>query len=186
MTSRDAVLAAAQRCLNIDPTASMAQIATAAGIGRATLHRHFANRDVLIHEIGSRSLDRWEDSLAAVRIAEVAASGEPDLLRAALDDLLVRFVDDLEDFGVALTDTTVANAPVLRERGARLFEQEVVLYAAAQEAGLIRSDVSARWIGHAVYGLLVSVRDGLSAGDLARRDAADLLRSTLLDGLVAR
>lgn len=183
MSTREGILAAAQRCLNVDPTASMAQIATAAGIGRATLHRHFDNRRVLVHEIGSRSLDRWEESLAAVGAETVGASGDPAPLRAALDDLVGRFVDDLEDFGVSLTDPMVANSPVLRERCLAIFDIEVGLYAAAQRAGVIRGDVPAVWIGHTVYGQLVAVRDALLRGDIARRDAADLMRTTLWVGI---
>ena len=60
MASRDEILATAQRHLNLDPRASMAVLASAAGVGRATLHRHFASREDLLHELGTRSLDRWE------------------------------------------------------------------------------------------------------------------------------
>lgn len=181
--STDTVLAAAQRCLNDDPTASMAQIAAAAGVGRATLHRHFSSRDALLHEIGSRSLDRWADSMAAADLLGAAESGDPGRIRACIADLLTRYVDDLEDFGVALTDTTVTTSPDLRERSAELFDLEVTLYEAAQQAGVLRPQSSPRWVGHAVYGLLVAVREGIAEGDLARRDGIGLVRSTLLDGL---
>ncbi|TYL50101.1 TetR/AcrR family transcriptional regulator [Nocardioides sp. BGMRC 2183] len=181
--STDTVLAAAQRCLNDDPTASMAQIAAAAGVGRATLHRHFSSRDALLHEIGSRSLDRWADSMAAADLVGAAESRDPARIRACIADLLTRYVDDLEDFGVALTDTTVTTSPDLRERSAELFDLEVTLYEAAQQAGVLRPQSSPRWVGHAVYGLLVAVREGIAEGDLARRDGIGLVRSTLLDGL---
>ena len=39
MSTRDTVLAAAQRLLTTDPTASMARIATAAGVGRRSSKR---------------------------------------------------------------------------------------------------------------------------------------------------
>lgn len=180
MSTRDTVLGAAQRLLTTDPTASMAQIAAAAGVGRATVHRHFASREELLHEIGRRSLDTWAASLASV--ADAAASGDPTRIRAALEDLLAQFVADAEAAGIALTDPTVINEPGLRARAEVLFAEEVALYAAAQEAGVLRADVPARWLGHTVYGLLVSVRDALVAGDVARRDAVDLVRSTFFEG----
>ncbi|GAA1502448.1 TetR/AcrR family transcriptional regulator [Nocardioides humi] len=186
MSTRDTVLVAAQRLLTTQPTASMAEIAAAAGVGRATVHRHFANREELLHEIGARSLDRWAESLVAAGVAEAAASADPARIRAGLDDVLARFVADLEDFGVALTDPTVVNSPALQERCQALFAEEVALYAAAQAAGVLRADVPARWLGHSVYGLLVAVRDALLAGDIARRDAEALVRSTFLDGGAAR
>lgn len=184
MSTRDTVLAAAQRLLTTDPTASMAQIAAAAGVGRATVHRHFASREELLHEIGRRSLDTWEASLATV--ADAGRSGDADRIRAALEELLGLFVADAEEAGIALTDPTVLNEPSLKARADVLFAEEVALYAAAQDAGVLRSDVPARWLGHAVYGLLVSVRDALVAGDVARRDAASLVRSMFFEGGAAR
>lgn len=184
MSTWDTVLGAAQRLLTTDPTASMAQIAAAAGVGRATVHRHFASREELLHEIGRRSLDTWAASLASV--ADAAGSGDAVRIRAALEDLIAQFVADAETAGIALTDPTVINEPTLRARAEVLFAEEVALYAAAQAAGVLRADVPARWLGHTVYGLLVSVRDALVAGDVARRDAVDLVRSTFFEGGAAR
>lgn len=186
MSTRDTVLAAAQRLLTTEPTASMAQIATAAGVGRATVHRHFSTREDLLHEIGRRSLDRWEESIHRAGVSAAVASGDPERIRTCLGDLIDRFVADSEDFGIALTDPTVINEPGLRARAEVLFADEVTLYAAAQDAGLLRADVPARWLGHTVYGLLISVRDALVAGDVARRDAADLVRVTFLEGSASR
>ena len=42
------ILQAAERVLRHDPTASLGQIAAAAGVTRTTVHRRFANRQVLI------------------------------------------------------------------------------------------------------------------------------------------
>lgn len=186
MSTRDTVLAAAQRLLTTDPSASMAQIGAAAGVGRATVHRHFASREDLLREIGSRSLDRWEGILDELAVEEAIASSDAVPMRALVEEMLGRFVADSEESGIALTDSTVINDPGLRQRAEALFEREVAVYAAAQVVGVLRADVPARWLGHSVYGLLIAVRDALVAGDIARRDAADLVRSTFLDGGSAR
>ena len=41
------------------------------------------------------------------------------------------------------------------------------------------------WIAHAVFGLLVGLREALNHGDIAVRDAERLLRLTVLTGVVA-
>jgi len=60
-------------------TASMEDIATAAGIGRATLYRYFANRDELLRAMASASVEEL-----AVQI------GEADLDNAPFDEALTR------------------------------------------------------------------------------------------------
>ncbi len=186
MSTRETVLGAAQRLLTTDPTASMAQIAAAAGVGRATVHRHFASREDLLREIGERSLDRWEEGLGIADVAGALASADADRIRACLAELVRQYVADAEDFGIALTDPTVINDPGLKARADVYLDQEVALYAAAQAAGVLRADLSPRWLGHTLYGLLVGIRDALVAGDVARRDAAELVLSTFLEGSAAR
>ncbi|GAA4811102.1 TetR/AcrR family transcriptional regulator [Nocardioides caeni] len=186
MSSRDAVLAAAPRVLATQPTASMAEIAAAAGVGRATLHRHFASREDLLREIGQRSLDQWAASMDEARVLEAAESGDATVIRACLVDLLTRYVADAQAFGIALTDPTVLNDPELREGAERCFVDELRLHGAAQATGVLRPDVPPRWLGHVLYGLLVAVRDALVEGDIAPRDAAGLVVTAFLEGSGAR
>lgn len=186
MATRDEILAAAQRHLNVDPRASMAVLAAAAGVGRATLHRHFASREDLLHELGTRSMDRWEQSLDAADAAGAADSADAARIEACLRDLLSRFLADSDEFGFALTDGYLTSAPDLLARSDRLVEREVVLYVAAQSTGVLRDDVPARWLGHAVYGLLVAAREAVRDGDIARRDLDTLVLSTFLTGAQSR
>ena len=88
MATRDEVLAAAQRHLNVDPRASMAVLAAAAGVGRATLHRHFASRDDLLHELGTRELDT-ETAAATLGVA-VKYREDAERVKQALDVMLTR------------------------------------------------------------------------------------------------
>ncbi|MAS53372.1 TetR/AcrR family transcriptional regulator [Nocardioides sp.] len=185
MVTTEEILAAAQRHLNVDPRASMAVLASAAGVGRATLHRHFASRDALLHELGTRSLDRWEASLDAAdpeSVEGAADSGDAARITACLQEMFARFLADSDDFGFALTDSYLTSADDLLARSDALVDRETHLYAAAQRAGVLRDDVPTRWLGHAVYGLLVAARDAIRDGDVARRDLDALVMSTFLDG----
>jgi AcrR family transcriptional regulator len=62
------ILDAAARVLSERPSAGMAGIASEAGVGRATLYRHFATRDELIDALESELLDA-----AAAIIAQQSA-----------------------------------------------------------------------------------------------------------------
>ncbi len=185
METRERILVAAQRHLNRHPTASLAELAAAAEVGRATLHRCFAGRDDLLEELGARSLDRWELSLTEAGVATAATGGDARTIRACLTDLLSRYVADSDDFGFALTDTFLLSSEAHMTRSQELFEQEVEFYLAAQRAGVLREDVPAVWLGHAVYGLLVAAREALRLGDLPRRGLEDLVLTTLLAGSAA-
>ena len=184
-SDRNDVLGAAQRLLNSDPGASMSTIAEAAGVSRATLHRHFDSREALLVELGTRSLDQWEQRLDDADAEGVAASGDADRIRTAIQSLVLGYVDDSDDHAFALTDHVIlANAAII-ERTQRLAHREGVLLAAAQAAGVLRADLPLRWLGHAIYGQLVAGREAVRLGDVARRDVPRLVLSTLLTGVAA-
>jgi AcrR family transcriptional regulator len=184
-TREEAILAGATRRLNQNPAASMADLAQAIGISRATLHRHFATRDELLHRLGLRAIGDWEQGYREVGVAEATASGDPEVLAGTLRRLVERYVATIDEYGFALTDDVVAGNDDVREWIERLEEQGVEFIAAAQRAGVLDPDLPARWISDALYGLLIGARDSLRAGNVARRDLADLVVRTLLRGVGA-
>jgi serine phosphatase RsbU (regulator of sigma subunit)/DNA-binding transcriptional ArsR family regulator len=52
--NRERILEAAGKLLEQSPGASLGEIATAAGVSRSTIYRHFTDRDGLLEEIGER------------------------------------------------------------------------------------------------------------------------------------
>jgi AcrR family transcriptional regulator len=183
VSNRDDVLGAAQRLLNLDAAASMGAIAEAAGVSRATVHRHFASREALLVELGTRSLDRWESRMDDGALEEVAASGDASRIRALLEQLVLGYVEDSDDFGFALTDHVILADPALEERTERLAVREALLYAAAQAAGVLRADMPPRWFGYVVCSLLVAGRDALRTGHVTRREVPTTVLSSLLTGV---
>ena len=102
-----------------------------------------------------------------------------------MNELCVQLVRDADEYGFTLTepglrvDDDVAAASEIQQGRERRF------YEAAQRAGVLRNDVPVAWIAHAVFGLLVGLREALNHGDIAVRDAERLLRLTVLTGVVA-
>ncbi|WP_219462056.1 TetR/AcrR family transcriptional regulator [Nonomuraea rhizosphaerae] len=182
---REQLMAAAIQHLNEDPTASMAQLAEAAGISRATLHRHFSGREELMVALGHRALERWDAVQRAAGVQSAVASAEPAELRGALGALLSGLIEVADDYGFGLTDHAMAVNPELLRHSDELEEREIALFTAAQRAGLLRADLPARWLSGTVFGLLVAVREGLRRGDIARRDVPRLLLETFLYGAAA-
>ncbi|WP_244927553.1 helix-turn-helix domain-containing protein [Nocardioides sp. W7] len=185
MPTRDELLDGALRHLNADPAASMAEVAEATGVGRATLHRHFTGRADLVHAIGERCLDRWEQTQAGAGLAEATASGDASAITACVDTMVRSLARDAEDFAFALTEHSLQDFPDLVERTRSLVAVEVAMFSAAQRAGVLRPDVPPAWLSHVVYGVMVAVREALRAGEIGSRAAGDLAVRTFLSGASA-
>ena len=67
--NRERILDAAERLLQQSPSATLADIAAAAGVARSTLHRRFANRDALIEALRERPQTPRSERLSDVRPA---------------------------------------------------------------------------------------------------------------------
>src|SRR5690348_14875162 len=80
--SAAALLDVAVEVLVADPAASLAEVADAAGIGRTTLHKHYATREDLLRAVGHRAIDRWEQVMAAADRAEDGDGGLSALAEA--------------------------------------------------------------------------------------------------------
>jgi AcrR family transcriptional regulator len=182
MADEETILATATRRLNEAPTASMADLAAAIGISRATLHRHFATREALLHRVGLRAVARWERIHDDIGLEAATASGDAATLEAALRPLLRGYLVTIAEFGFALTDHFVTGLPDVVEWADRLEEREIAFVAAAQRAGVLDPGLPPRWISDALYGLLIGARDGLRRGDFARRDAEELVFTTFMRG----
>src|SRR5437868_11450972 len=179
--TRDQIVAAAIQHLNHDPAASMAEIAKATGVSRATLNRHFAGREELLIALGHHAMDDWEAAQEEGGFEAAACSTDPEVIIDALQAYLRGLVTHAEQHSFALTDLGMS-IPELRERSDRLESREIALFEAAQRAGVLRSDLPARWISNVGYGLLLAVRESLNRGDVARRDLPRVLNETFFHG----
>lgn len=83
--TREAILRAASSALRTHERAGMADIATASGVSRATLYRHFATREKLLLEMGRFAAEESVRALDAANIDAVpAAEGLARMTRALL------------------------------------------------------------------------------------------------------
>jgi TetR/AcrR family transcriptional regulator, mexCD-oprJ operon repressor len=152
------------------PEASMQEIAEAAGVHRATVHRHFATRGELLRAVRVRALDEFQAVLADPELAALPAGAALERLTRRSLELgdrrrLYRVVPSFDD----LTDT----------RGDALRAPVGALLARAQDAGLVRRDVPPTMLAAAWAGLVLIALPLIGGGELDL-DAAERFVLTLL------
>lgn len=131
----EAILGAAREALAADPGTSLNAIAERAGVHRATLHRHFPNRERLLERLMSAFLDAIDEA-----VFEVDPEAE-DLL-AEIEALTRR------TYTVNIEWKAHAWAPLfnpeMRERRGAMIAVVSDLFDAAWRAGLLRQDLDVR------------------------------------------
>jgi AcrR family transcriptional regulator len=173
--SAEAVLDTAVSVLVADPAASLTQVAEAAGIGRTTLHKHFATRDDLLRAVGFRAIELWERATDAI-----AESTDADGGLAALTEAMVpigpylaflwrtpRFDHDCE----------------IGERWQAVEHRAYAVLDHAREQGVLRAGVPDQWLLQTFYSLVYVAAESVRTGHLAPRDAAGRVVDTFLHGV---
>lgn len=172
--NRARVLAAADEVFAAHgPEASTEEVARVAGVGIATVFRHFHTKEELLEAVYLDRLDRLADEVRA------AADG-PDP-GAALRAVITRLVEQSPSKN-AVVDALVAagvNLDVVKVRtGGRVTDALGLLLRQAQDAGAVRKDVDVATL----LALLIGAAHGVEhAGDDPQRRARVL--AVLLDGL---
>ncbi|WP_078628314.1 TetR/AcrR family transcriptional regulator [Streptomyces sp. NRRL F-2664] len=134
--NRERILAAAREAfVEFGAAAPLDEVARRAGIGNATLYRHFPDRDTLVHHVVLFTTERVTAS------AEASLAEEPDAFAA-----LCRFTHTAADERIGalcpmLADGFDRDHPELLAARTALAAAVETLLAAGQEAGLVRADI---------------------------------------------
>ncbi|GAA2451020.1 TetR/AcrR family transcriptional regulator [Streptomyces glaucus] len=176
---RDHVLRTAASLLTRKSTATMDEVAKAAGISRATLHRHFAGRDALVRALESLGIAECEAALDAARPEEGDATGAVRRLVRAVEPAagLLAFL---------YTENQLFEGEDRNAGWARIDDRVEALFRRGQQAGEFRIDLSPAWLTEALYGLLASAAWAVSEGRVAPRDFTHMIVELLLGGALRR
>lgn len=175
---KQAVLDAATRLLAVNPRASMQDIATAAGISRATLHRYFSSRDELIEALGLLAVDRITAAYAAARLDE-------GTVLEALERLVEALVPVVHQFAFLVSETQIRECEDVTKSDRELQVQTEHLMRRGQIEGTLRSDRPAAWLPYALSGLFLAAEEAVRMGDIAPREASQLVLDSFLHGAAA-
>ena len=176
--TRRAVLDAAAELLSKDARASLTEVATAAGVGRTTVHRYFATRDDLLHALADEALDNVASAIATAR--------------PAADDAAValqRVVRELVELGPYLrflnADPVIYDSPTLIRRWYEVFEPVAAAVRRGQAAGQLRADLPVDWVVDLLGGAVITAWDSVHEGRLAARHAPQVVADSLLGGITS-
>lgn len=126
--------------------ASMADVATAAGVARATVYRYFPNREALLEALGRLAVEEAGERLQAGRLDEVPV---PEAFERA-----VRALVAVGDYFVVISRESARPAPADFER--RVASPLRGLIERAQSLGEVRDDLPASWLMESLVGIVVS------------------------------
>jgi AcrR family transcriptional regulator len=171
------ILEAATRVLADDRGAGMAEVATAAGLARATLYRHFPTRDDLLAAIRAQAYDEAGATIAACRLDEGPAT---DALRRLIEGLVA--VGDRYRFLQNEAEGEPAGAP-RSKREDRLRQPVLAMIERGQKSGEFSSDLPPRWVARTLGALIPAALRAIGDGEISAKDAALILYRTTLRGI---
>ncbi|WP_419908100.1 TetR/AcrR family transcriptional regulator [Hoeflea sp.] len=174
MRSQQAIIEAGIATLLRNPAAGMSEIADAAGIGRATLYRHFVSREALIRKLALVCMEETEHALAPHEHLRGRAAVEK------IVDVLMPVADRFR-FLVSLWSLVEGDGEVERIE-ARMRAELHALFEEAIADGTFSPDLPASWLVAFFDSTLTAGWMMVGAGDATSEEAAHYVKRSFLGG----
>jgi TetR/AcrR family transcriptional regulator, mexCD-oprJ operon repressor len=170
----DRILESAIHVFAIDPNAGMNEVAGHAGVGRATLYRHFPSREDLMAAIKAQAR---EEAVIAVERCPLDEGPALDCIESIVREVIelgdrYRFITTWREDGEADQEPRERIAAALRaavERG--------------QRRGEITRSVPPEWAVTVIRTLMLAALEELADGSISDRDAERLVKRIVRLGL---
>ncbi|WP_165390340.1 TetR/AcrR family transcriptional regulator [Thalassococcus sp. S3] len=169
-----AILEAAFQVFNDMPGASLAVIAERAGVGRATLHRHFASREDLLLAMAKAA---HAELTAAVDAAVADAQSYTEGLRLAMAAII-----PLAERHMFLASQTLDHHPEMAEAEARDRLDLISDIDKAKSEGLLDPNLPSSWIAESYDALIYAGWAVVHRQEATPRQAADMAWRSFLKG----
>ena len=172
ITSQEAILVAALELFSSNPGTSLAEVAARAGVGRATLHRHFASREALFRALAISALDAIDEAVDGLEYADA---------RVSLEQMFERLLPLADRFHF-LARVHVEDPEIDRRYAAQL-DDLTALVARLRAEGVVADDVSTAWVVHVIDSLIWTAWSAVADGSVPAKEVASLVMRTFLLGL---
>ncbi len=136
--SEKAIIEASIETFSLNPAAGMSEIAAAAGVGRATLYRHFESREALIEKLAIICLEQLNTVTAPLKQLSGRAAIEAEI--EAVMPLADRF-----QFLIKLW-TIAADSDIVKQIDEQQRNELATVIEQAKEAGEIAPQLPTVWI----------------------------------------
>lgn len=175
--TEQAILNAASKVWAYNRTASLPQIAEAAGVGRTTLHRYFPEREMLLKAAVQYSLQAINCSVVDAQPAMGTPSQALERVITALvaNSELITFVFSGQSLSVQETSSkdekTTDRDPIIE------------LIKRGQTEGVFSKDVTSEWIQQVIWAIIYTAFEQVNKGAIDKYQLVTIIITTLQSGI---
>lgn len=173
--ARQALLDSAKILLADNPGASFIEVAETAGIGRATLYRHFPTKEDLIRTLTLEAIEKTDDAAKTILASPISAQQKIHQLLDAMIEL-----GDSYYFLTRLSEVNDSEIITHLERQNKGLEK---LIETAQQDGSINPALPISWVTHVFNGLTYSAWTAIATDELNEAEVKTLTRQAFDHGL---
>ena len=176
-SDREALLRAAADFLGRRPNATQDEIASAVGVSRATLHRHFAGKPALLAALDELAIAEMRKALEIARLHDDSAV-------EALRRLITACQPVSPYLALLYSQTQELDADASLKGWADIDADITELFKRGQHDGDFRPDLGATWLTEAVYSLVAGAAWAVQVGRVAGREFDHMITDLLLHGVL--
>ncbi|MDQ2700054.1 MAG: TetR/AcrR family transcriptional regulator [Actinomycetota bacterium] len=178
-TDREQLFREVANTLTSNHGASTGEIAAAANVSRATLHRVFGNRDELQAAVYGWLLTRCDEVLDSAGI-------DDGPVLEAFDRLAEDSYPLAQSWWLLIASPSLEKIPAIAERIEAQDQRFERFFVRGQEEGVFRPDLPPRWLAYSMGSQAMSAWFLVDDGFAGARDVPRLVRAATLEGIQAR
>ncbi len=165
--------------LSANHGASTGEIAAAADVSRATLHRVFGSREDLVATVYGWLLEQCD------RIFDGSGIDQAPVLEA-FDRLVEGSYPIAQSYWMLIAKPELDNVPEFQQGMADQDSRLEKFFARGQAEGVFRPDMSPRWLAYSLGGQIMSAWYLVEDGYAGALEVPRLVRAAVIEGVLAR